>query len=170
MHKSFLTLLVAGLAGCASLGGSGPQATATLTPTAGNAVSGTVTFSREGDDVLVVADVTGLKPNQRHGFHIHEKGDCSAPDASSAGGHFNPTGAPHGNPGQSAHHAGDMPNLQADDQGRATLRYTLSDVDLGQGERGIVGRAVIVHGGTDDYRSQPAGNSGPRLACGVIRK
>ena len=168
MRQALTVLLLVVLAGCARLSGGEPQATATLEPTVGSIVKGTVTFSRDGNNVLVVAEVTGLKPNQRHGFHIHEKGDCSATDGSSAGGHFNPGGARHGHPGQGTHHAGDMPNLQADDEGRATLRYTLTGVELDEGERGIINRAVIVHGDSDDYRSQPAGNAGPRLACGVI--
>ena len=155
------------IAGCASMGGPGSRATAKLAPTAGNAAAGTVTFTRNGDRVRVVAEVSGLTSGA-HGFHVHEKGDCSAPDATSAGGHFNPGSQPHGNPATGAHHAGDMPMLVADASGNATLDVTLSTIALGSGANSIVGRAVVVHKDPDDFKTQPAGNSGARVACGVI--
>jgi Cu-Zn family superoxide dismutase len=161
-------LLAAGfVAGCASMGAAGPRATAKLTPTAGNPTAGTVTFTPNGDRVRVLAQITGLASGA-HGFHIHEKGDCSAPDATSAGGHFNPGSQPHGNPAAGAHHAGDMPMLVADASGNATLDVTLSTISLGSGANSIVGRAVVVHKDPDDFRTQPTGNSGARVACGVI--
>src|SRR5262249_32073444 len=92
---------------------SAQTATATIAPTAGNTAKGTVTFTQKGDRTTVSAQISGLAPGG-HGFHVHEKGDCSAPDASSAGGHFNPTGKPHGAPDAAEHHAGDLPMLQAD--------------------------------------------------------
>ncbi|HZP91751.1 MAG TPA: superoxide dismutase family protein [Burkholderiales bacterium] len=141
-----------------------------LAPTKGNQVSGTVNFSQRGDMVLVEAKVTGLKPNASHGFHIHEKGDCSAPDASSAGGHFNPTGMPHGAPTADKHHGGDLGNLKADANGFAQLSIQVSGVSLGADANSIIGRAVIVHANPDDLKSQPAGNAGPRVACGLISK
>jgi Cu-Zn family superoxide dismutase len=144
-------------------------ATATLAPTAGNAAAGTVTFMQHGDKVMVSAKVSGLAPGG-HGFHIHEKGDCSAPDGMSAGGHFNPTGKPHGAPDAADHHAGDMPMLQADASGNATLTIELAGLSIGGGAADIVGKAVIVHKDADDYKTQPTGNSGARLACGVINK
>lgn len=155
------------VAGCASMGGPGSRATAKLAPTAGNAAAGTVTFARNGDRVRVVAEVSGLTSGA-HGFHVHEKGDCSAPDATSAGGHFNPGGQPHGNPAAGAHHAGDMPMLVADASGNAALDVTLSTIALGGDANSIVGRAVVVHKDPDDFKTQPAGNSGARVACGVI--
>ena len=155
------------LAGCASMTPAAPKASAALAPTAGNATTGTIAFTPDGDRVRVLAKVSGLTPGA-HGFHIHDKGDCSAPDGMSAGGHFNPTGKAHGNPAAGEHHGGDMPMLEADASGNATLDVTLDTVTLGAGANGIVGRAVIVHKDADDYRTQPTGNSGARVACGVI--
>ena len=116
----------------------------------------------------MVARVSGLTPNQAHGFHVHEKGDCSAPDATSAGGHFNPGGAPHGAP-PARHHAGDMPSLMADAQGNAQASFTIDGNLAGDAASAFVGKAVIVHAMPDDYTTQPTGNSGARIACGVIR-
>ncbi|HEX7273944.1 MAG TPA: superoxide dismutase family protein [Casimicrobiaceae bacterium] len=142
---------------------------ATLAPTAGNTAAGSVTFAQKGDKVTVTAKISGLSPGG-HGFHIHEKGDCRAPDGMSAGGHFNPTGKAHGNPDSPDHHAGDMPMLQADASGNASLTAELSGVSIGAGSADIVGKSVIVHKDADDYKTQPTGNSGARLACGVISK
>ena len=153
---------------CALAWGQQTSATATLKPTSGNTATGTVTFTQKGDRIAVVADVTGLSPGP-HGFHIHEKGDCSAPDAMSAGGHFNPTGKPHGDPGGADHHAGDMPQLVADANGNAKLSAELSPMTIG-GANDIVGKAVVVHKDADDFKTQPTGNSGARVACGVIAK
>ena len=155
------------LAGCASMMPASPQAAAKLGATAGNRTAGNVTFTSNGDRVRVLAKVTGLTPGA-HGFHIHEKGDCSAPDATSAGGHFNPTGKSHGNPAAGEHHGGDMPMLVADAAGNATLDVTLDTVTLRDGASSVVGRAVVVHKDPDDYVTQPTGNSGARVACGVI--
>ena len=145
----------------------GPAAEAKLQPTQGSTTQGVVRFQQQGDNVLVAASFTGLAPGG-HGFHIHETGDCSAPDASSAGGHFNPTGKPHGHPHKGEHHAGDLPMLTADANGNASLNATLTSVTLREGPSNIVGRAVIVHSAPDDFTTQPTGNSGGRLACGVI--
>jgi Cu-Zn family superoxide dismutase len=147
-----------------------PSASVKLLPTRGNHASGTVTFTQKGDTVVVKANVTGLKPNGEHGFHVHEKGDCSAADAMSAGGHFNPVSAQHGNPTSGMHHVGDMPNLKADASGVATLTWEETDFTVTDGPASIVGRTIVVHLNPDDYKSQPAGNSGPRIACGVIAK
>ncbi|MEO8537727.1 MAG: superoxide dismutase family protein [Betaproteobacteria bacterium] len=144
-----------------------PKTAAMLAPTAGSSVAGSVSFVPSGDRVRVVASVTGLPPGP-HGFHLHEKGDCSAPDGMSAGGHFNPTGKPHGNPASGEHHGGDMPMLIADASGRAALDAVLDTVTLGTGADSVVGRAVIVHKDADDFKTQPTGNSGARLACGVV--
>lgn len=158
--------VVAVLAACASGGSYGPSAEAVLKPTVGNGAAGTVSFRAEGNAVVVTARVSGLTPGA-HGFHIHEKGDCSAPDATSAGGHFNPTGKAHGHPDHGDHHAGDMPQLVADASGNASLTATLKSVSIG-GAADIVGRGVIVHAAPDDFKTQPTGNSGARVACGVI--
>lgn len=144
-------------------------ATATLAPTAGNTTSGTVTFTQKGDKVMVNAKASGLTPGG-HGFHVHEKGDCSASDGMSAGGHFNPTGKPHGDPNAPDHHAGDMPMLQADASGNATLSAELGPMTVGSGVTDIVGKSVIVHKDADDFKTQPTGNSGARVACGIISK
>ena len=142
---------------------------ATLASSPGNNVAGTVVFVQEGRKVFVVAEVTGLTPGA-HGFHVHEKGDCSAADFSSAGGHFNPDGKPHGDPGAGAHHVGDMPVLVADASGRANTRAELRSMSIGGGgANDIVGKSVVVHADPDDFRTQPAGNSGARVACGVIK-
>lgn len=160
-------LLLIACAQMQSLGG-GAAASSRLTPTAGNNVAGTVRFQQSGNMVVVTADVTGLKPNAEHGFHVHEKGDCSAPDATSAGGHFNPGGKPHAHHGKAERHAGDMPNLNADASGNAKYRWESDLLSVGARAANVIGRAVVIHRDPDDYASQPAGNSGPRLACGVI--
>jgi Cu-Zn family superoxide dismutase len=158
------------LAACAQTptAGAGATAVAELKPTAGNAVSGIVRFEQSGSKVIVTAAITGLKPNGEHGFHVHEKGDCSAPDATSAGGHFNPAGKAHGHHGKAERHAGDMPNLRADASGAARAMWESDLLSVGSGAANVVGRSVVIHRDPDDYASQPAGNSGPRLSCGVI--
>ena len=167
-----LMTIVAGalLSGCATMGmGDGPTAVASLASTTGNSASGSITFTQRGDKVRVSGQVSGLKPNGVHGFHVHEKGDCSSGDGMSAGGHFNPAGKPHGAQGAD-HHAGDMPNLTADAYGNATASFELAGVSVGSGAADVVGRGLIVHRDPDDYKTQPTGNAGPRLACAVIRK
>jgi len=158
------------LAGCAQTptASGGATAVAAMKPTAGNTVSGTVRFEQSGSKVIVTAAMTGLKPNAEHGFHVHEKGDCSAPDAMSAGGHFNPAGKPHGHYGKAERHSGDMPNLRADASGAARVMWETDLLSVGSGAASVIGRSVVIHRDPDDYASQPAGNAGPRLACGVI--
>ncbi|KAB7769799.1 superoxide dismutase family protein [Xanthomonas maliensis] len=145
-------------------------ATAELKPTQGNEVKGTVTFKTVDGALRVTGQLSGLKPNSEHGFHIHEKGDCSAPDGSSAGGHFNPAQTDHGMVSNDPHHGGDMPNIKADAQGNASIDGPVSsNVNLGKADQyDIAGHAVIVHADPDDYKTQPTGNAGGRLACGVI--
>lgn len=123
----------------------------------------------KGGKVTVVAKLSGLSPGS-HGFHIHEEGDCSSGDGMSAGGHFNPTGKSHGDPYSPDHHAGDMPMLVADASGNASLTAELSPMTVGAGTTDIIGKAVIVHRDPDDYKTQPTGNSGARVACGVINR
>jgi len=142
------------------------RAVAVLHPTEGNRVSGTVVFTQVGDKVRIVGTVEGLTPG-KHGFHIHEWGDCSAPDGTSAGGHYNPDNNPHAGPDQMKRHMGDMGNLDANPMGEADYERADGYITL-NGPHSIIGHAVIVHAGEDDLTSQPTGNAGPRLACGVI--
>ncbi|MES2103907.1 MAG: superoxide dismutase family protein [Pseudomonadota bacterium] len=156
--------------GCASMQAPSPAAEAAMKATQGNSVNGTVSFVQKGEQLLVEARLEGLTPGL-HGFHIHEKGDCSAPDASSAGGHFNPSGKQHGDPAHAEHHGGDFGNLTADANGKALLQLSIptSQITLVKdAPNSIIGRGLIVHADPDDYMTQPTGNSGKRLACGVI--
>ena len=155
-------------AACATMSASGPRAEAKLEARSGSAVSGTVSFVQTGDKLRVEANVAGLTPGE-HGFHIHEAGDCSAPDAASAKGHFNPGAKPHGHHDGSERHAGDMPNLVADASGKASAAAEVGMLSLADNANGIVGRSVVIHADADDYKSQPAGNSGKRIACGTIQ-
>lgn len=152
--------LTALLAACATP--STPNAaSASIEPTRGNKAIGSVTFAQFADGVKVNVKLSGLPPGA-HGFHVHEKGDCSAPDAMSAGGHWNPDAQPHG-PQMGPHHAGDMPAITADAKGNVDTDFTLA----GKVE-GYIGKAVVVHADPDDYKTQPTGNSGGRIGCGVI--
>ncbi len=159
--------VVAGLAACAT---PKPdlQAGAYLQATRGNATVGKVAFAQTGSTLRVTGEVSGLKPNSEHGFHVHEKGDCSSGDGMSTGGHFNPGGAAHGQYGHGAHHVGDLPSLKADDKGVAKIDFESTSLTLKAGPTSIVGKGLIVHKDPDDYKTQPTGNSGARLACGVI--
>ena len=161
--STFLVLFVSAGLGVA---GDAAKAIAVLHPTTGSNVSGTVTFTASGNQVKVVADITGLTPG-KHGFHIHEFGDCSDPKAASAGSHFNPTHKQHGAPDASDRHAGDLGNIEADASGKAHLELTDSVMKL-SGSDSIIGHAVIVHEKADDLKTQPTGDAGGRLACGVI--
>ncbi len=158
------------LVACQSMeSGNGQKASASLDSRSGSNAKGTVNFVWQGHDVLVSGNFSGLKPNSEQGFHVHEKGDCSASDATSAGGHFNPDTKSHGMPGSGSNHAGDMPNIQSDANGNASYSAKLSGFAVNHGSNGILGRSVVVHRDPDDYKSQPAGNSGPRIACGLIK-
>ena len=171
-----LSLAVAGLAGAADapppppspVGAAVTDAIAVVAPTQGQKVGGTIRFHRAGEGVHVTGELTGLAPSGKHGFHLHEFGDCSAPDGTSAGGHFAPEGHPHGPPDPTTHHAGDLGNVEADAEGHAKVDVTVPGLTLATGDRAIVGRALIVHGQPDDLTSQPAGNAGPRVGCGVV--
>jgi Cu-Zn family superoxide dismutase len=142
------------------------RAIAVLHPTEGSNVNGTVVFAEVDGGVQVIAELQGLSPGN-HGFHIHEFGDCSAPDATSAGGHFNPMGSPHAGPEDAVRHAGDLGNILAGSDGKARLEWVDPVLRL-SGQDSVVGRAVVVHAGEDDLASQPSGNAGPRVACGVV--
>jgi Cu-Zn family superoxide dismutase len=175
---SFLTLFI----GCAPVEQMAPEpepkteiapkasavqkAVAVLHPTEGQDASGVVTFEVQGDEIRIVADFEGLNSGE-HGFHIHEFGDCSAPDASSAGGHFNPEDQPHGAPTDQERHVGDLGNVSVDESGMGHYEW-MDEVIAFSGAQSIMGRAVIVHAGEDDLISQPTGNAGARAACGVI--
>ncbi len=153
-------------AGHAAKGAAGATAVAKLAPTAKSTARGEVTFTQEAGGVRVVGSFSGLVYGD-HGFHIHEKGDCSAPDATSAGGHFNPSGKPHAARDAAERHVGDLGNLKADPYGLARVDFVDPHLSL-SGDNSIVGRAVIVHEKADDFTTQPTGNAGARQACGVI--
>lgn len=145
-------------------------AVAELKATQGNGVSGTLMFAPMGDGIHINGSIKGLAPGSTHGFHVHENGDCSAPDASSAGAHFNPTQQPHGDPAGATHHLGDIPNVTADAAGSAEVDIHVSGLTLRTGQADdALGKSVIVHEKADDYTSQPAGDSGNRIACGIIK-
>ncbi|HEX2395509.1 MAG TPA: superoxide dismutase family protein [Bacteroidales bacterium] len=169
MKKSFAILVVLFLS--ASLVTINAQAKVqraicTLNPTQGSTVSGTVTFALEDEGVRIVADVQGLTKG-KHGIHIHEFGDCSSPDGSSAGNHFNPHSKNHGAPDAENRHSGDMGNIEVDESGKGRLEYVDKTMTL-EGNGSVVGKSVIVHANEDDLKTQPSGNAGGRLACGVI--
>lgn len=167
MRLTLSAFAIAALAGCQMMSGEALRATARLHSTTGNLTVGEVTFEKLGDKLRVTAQVSGLKPNQEHGIHIHEVGDCSSGNGMSAKGHFNPYGKPHGRGAE--RHAGDLPSLKSDASGRARLTVDLDIITVTSGPASIVGRSVVVHAQPDDYRSQPTGNTGARLACGVIK-
>jgi superoxide dismutase, Cu-Zn family len=142
------------------------KATVKLSSTANQTARGEVTFTAGADGVHVVGSFSGLVYGE-HGFHVHEKGDCSAPDAASAGGHFNPGAKPHAARDAAARHAGDLGNLKADPYGLARVDFVDKGLSL-SGADSIIGKAVIIHEKADDFATQPSGNAGARQACGVI--
>jgi len=171
MKKSFAFLVIVAFA--ISLANINAQsdskvqrAICTLNPTQGSKVTGTVTFTKVTDGVRIVADIQGLSKG-KHGIHIHEFGDCSSPDGNSAGSHFNPHAKNHGAPDVENRHAGDMGNIEVTETGKGRLEYVDNTITL-DGSGSIVGKSVIVHANEDDLKTQPTGNAGGRLACGVI--
>jgi Cu-Zn family superoxide dismutase len=142
------------------------KAVAVVHPLGDSKVKGKVTFTQKGGGVEIVAEITGLEPGE-HGFHVHEFGDCSMADGACAGGHFNPTGAPHGGPDDAKRHAGDFGNIKADDSGKAMYERVDKMIAL-HGKNSIIGRSVIIHAGRDDLKSQPSGDAGARVGCGAI--
>ncbi len=172
MKRIIATAVLAGIAaGCAGPAEQqGATATATLEPRSGSQVRGTVTFTQAGPDIVRVTGSFSGHVKGPKGFHIHEKGDCSDPKAMSAGGHFNPAKHHHGGPYEPQRHAGDLGNLTFNDQGTATVNFVVGGISVSKDKPdGIIGRAVIVHMDTDDYKTDPTGNAGGRVACGVIR-
>lgn len=145
-----------------------PRLRATLSPTEGSQVTGDVIFQEEKDGTINVAiHLTGLEPNSIHAIHIHEFGDISAKDGSSAGDHFNPGDKPHGLPPDDNRHAGDLGNITADSQGTVSKAMKVENISLVGEEDSVLGRAVIVHA-QRDMGSQPTGDAGPRIAVAVI--
>ena len=170
MIKTFAgTAAVLLLSACSMMpSSSGPSATAVLKPASGSKVTGKVIFTQlAANRVRLQAEISGHQPGPK-GFHIHEKGDCSAPDAMSAGGHFNPAGAKHG-ASPTAGHAGDMGNITINSAGATTVDMVLEGISVSRdAQNGIIGRAVVVHMQPDDLQTDPTGNAGGRAACGVI--
>lgn len=161
-----LSLSIVVLAACASM--RGPSATATLDSMGTSAAKGTVTFVQLTDDsVEVTVDATGVPPGV-HGFHVHEGNQCGN-DGMAAGGHFNPAGVAHGAPNTDPHHAGDFGNVTADNNGVVHAQFSLHGITVKAGANSVVGRAVILHANPDDLATQPTGNAGGRIACGVTQ-
>ena len=171
-NKLFLLALSAAalttLTACSTTDPKPAKAVAKIQATSGSKVEGELVFTQKpGGKVVMSTVISGLKPNSEHGFHIHELGNC-ADNGNAAGGHFNPTGGSHGKYDAPMHHMGDLPSLKADANGVAKLNVESKDLTLLAGAGNIVGRGVIVHANPDDYVSQPTGNAGGRIGCGVI--
>jgi len=162
---AMLAILSLVLVGCRS--GRGAMAMANLNPNEGSTAKGMVHFQDQGDgSVEVIVELTGVPPGV-HGFHVHEKGDCGN-NGQNAGGHFNPTGMVHGAPDAQSHHGGDFGNVTADANGDVSARFMTHSITVKEGASSVVGRSVVLHGNPDDLVSQPAGNAGPRIACGNV--
>lgn len=143
-----------------------------LTAAPGSQVKGDLTLASQGTGLTIRGEVSGLTPRQEHGFHVHEVGECAPPDFKSAGEHFNPTMDPHGGPKAKARHLGDIPNIKADESGRARIDVTVPGLSLEDRDgapTAVLGKALVIHAMKDDYKTQPSGGSGDRIACGVIR-
>lgn len=164
-----------GLAGCQHMSYTQPARFASADMRATSSASaanlnplGTVRFTElQNGNVRVEARISGLKPNSEHGFHVHAVTDCSG-DGAKTGGHFNPDNHAHGNPGEKARHAGALFNLKTDASGVGILLQDVDTISLNDGPYSIVGKPLIIHRDADDYQSQPLGNAGPRVGCGVI--
>lgn len=141
-----------------------------LEPKSGSQVSGQATVVQKKDGVQISVKLDGLLPNTVHGFHIHENGDCSSPDATSAGGHFNSDHHPHGGPKNPLRHAGDLGNITSNDKGKATVSLFVKGLNLyNDNKYSILDRALVIHAAADDFTSQPSGAAGQRIVCGVIK-
>lgn len=163
------TLIVLFLA-AAALAAEPPakRAVAVINPASGSTCKGLVQFVQDGSSVKMTADLEGLAPGSKHAFHVHEFGDCSAPDASSAGTHYDPAQTKHhGIPNDKMSHAGDMGNIEADANGKVHFELALEGASIDGAQAPLLGRGVIVHANPDDF-SQPVGNAGGRIGCGVI--
>jgi Cu-Zn family superoxide dismutase len=168
MTKLGRALTIAAVAAAARTGQAADttKAVAVLAPAKDGKVAGTLTFAKADGGVRITGRISGLNPGT-HGFHVHEFGDCSAPDFTSAGSHFNPTAQPHAGPKDAHRHAGDLGNVEAAADGSVAVDYTDPDLRF-EGDKSIVGRAVVVHANADDLKTQPSGNAGGRVACGVV--
>ncbi|WP_245570648.1 superoxide dismutase family protein [Arenimonas composti] len=145
------------------------NAAAMLMPGPDVAIDGTLNFDIADGGVRITGTLTGFAPGATHALHVHETGRCEPPKFESAGPHLNPEGAPHGHPDHGPHHAGDVPNQTADADGSVAVDQVVAGLTIGDGgPTDVVGKAVVVHASADDYESQPAGNAGARIACGVI--
>ena len=149
----------------------GAEAQAKLKATRNSSAEGEIEFEAAAGGVRLKGEIEGLTSGSVNAIHVHEKGDCSAPDASSAGGHLNPDNQPHGEMTAAQHHAGDIPNVTADGSGKARIDLVVPGLEIGTGSpRDVIGKSLVLHAKADDYHSQPAGNAGDRIACGVIEK
>ena len=164
---SMATCSLALVAGATVAAASPMTATAKLTGKAGSDVTGSITFTEDAGKVKVEAHVMGLAAGM-HGFHIHEKGDCGDAEFKNAGGHFNPTSEAHGAPADAHHHAGDLGNIEIDAKGHGSLEISSAMLSVAQGPNSVVGKAVIVHEKADDLKTQPTGDAGGRMGCGVV--
>lgn len=171
MNRSTLGVLVS-LCACATPGQRSaqpePDAVVQLEGKSGSSLTGTAELRRTGTGVLLTLRVNNAAPGV-HGVHLHEVGDCSAPDATSAGAHWNPTAAPHGHLGKPPAHLGDIGNLVVDAEGRGALEFVTELWTVGGGGlNDVLGKALVIHATADDLASQPSGNSGARIGCGVV--
>ena len=171
---TFLICVSITLIGCELMPNTGmssdspKEAVATINPTSGNEVTGTAVFTQSGDTVMLSIEIQNASPGE-HGVHIHENGDCSAPDATSAGGHWNPTNVAHGKWGEGEFHLGDIGNIEVAEDGTGSIELTTDLWEIGTGSIfDVVGKGIIVHADADDFTSQPSGNAGARIGCGVI--
>ena len=165
MKTIIISLGVACVFAVAAHGQDVTKATCKLEPKSGSKVEGMITLTKTGNEVQVVGDITGLTPG-KHGFHVHEKGDCSAPDAASAGAHFSVGQHKHGGPTTSERHEGDLGNIEADASGKAHIDWK-GKMNF-SGADSVIGKSLVVHEKEDDLKTDPSGNSGARQACGVI--
>ena len=163
LFLAFSGVLITGIAAAET-----PSSRATIEPKSGSAMAGSAIATEKDGGVEIAIEVSRATPGV-HAVHIHEKGDCSAPDAASAGGHFNPTNAEHGAPDAPAHHAGDFGNMTVAESGNGHLVIMTKMLTVAAGPNSVVGRSIVVHEKQDDMKSQPAGNSGSRVACGVFK-
>jgi len=172
MRRASLILVALLLAGCAGMGsGSDNSAVAELKNTSGQSV-GTARFTQAGNVVRILVEATGLPPGP-HAVHVHAVGKCDPPDFTSAGPHYNPTGKQHGALNPQGAHAGDLPNLTVAPDGNGRMETTTEQLSLGSGPTTVWdadGSALIIHASGDDFKTDPTGNSGARIACGVLVK
>jgi superoxide dismutase, Cu-Zn family len=170
MRRTLAAMLT--VAGClAATQAEAESANAVLVDPDGKEI-GNVALSQLAQGVRIFAEARDVPPGV-HAFHIHETGDCQAPDFESAGGHYNPTSEQHGWDNPEGHHAGDLPNVQVRDDGVLAIEYFTDSVTLGEGDATLFdddGSAIVLHAGADDHQTDPTGDAGSRIACGVIAK